>query len=101
MAGEPTGFELVVAARSGDTTSFGLLLKRHAPRLLSLARQMVGADAAEDVVQEAMIDAYRGWWVFGVMLRLRRGCIESRSTGALRSDVVTGRRSPRWSRLTC
>lgn len=60
MAGEPTDFELVVAARSGDTTSFGLLLKRHAPRLLSLARQMVGADAAEDVVQEAMIDTYRG-----------------------------------------
>lgn len=60
MAEEPTDFELVVAARSGDTTSFGQLLQRHAPRLLRLARQLVGADAAEDVVQEAMIDAYRG-----------------------------------------
>jgi RNA polymerase sigma-70 factor (ECF subfamily) len=60
MAAEPTDDELVAAALSGDTTSFGQLLKRHAPKLLSLARQMVGADAAEDVVQEAMIDAYRG-----------------------------------------
>ncbi|MFN2557046.1 MAG: RNA polymerase sigma factor [Nitriliruptorales bacterium] len=60
MDEEPTDFELVVAARRGDTTSFGQLLTRHAPRLLSLARQMVGADAAEDVVQDAMIDAYRG-----------------------------------------
>lgn len=60
MSAEPTDFELLAAARSGDTTSFGQLLKRHTPRLLSLARQMVGADAAEDVVQEAMIDAYRG-----------------------------------------
>ncbi len=60
MAGEPTDFELVVAARSGDTRSFGELVRRHAPRLLSLARQLVGADMAEDAVQEAMIDAYRG-----------------------------------------
>lgn len=52
--------DLVEAAKAGDTTSFGELVRRHAPRLLALARQLVGPDAAEDVVQEAMIDAYRG-----------------------------------------
>ena len=51
---------LVEAAMAGDTASFGELVRRHGPRLLALARQIVGADGAEDVVQEAMIDAYRG-----------------------------------------
>lgn len=52
--------ELVEAAKAGDTASFGELVRRHGPRLLALARQFVGPDGAEDVVQEAMIDAYRG-----------------------------------------
>lgn len=52
--------DLVVAARGGDTAAFGQLVRRHAPRLLALARQMLGPDGAEDAVQEAMIDAYRG-----------------------------------------
>ncbi len=60
MTEQPSDFELLIAARTGDTRSFGELLQRHAPMLLSLARQIVGADDAEDVVQEAMIDAYRG-----------------------------------------
>lgn len=52
--------DLVAAAKAGDTVSFGELVRRHASRLLALARQLVGPDVAEDVVQEAMIDAYRG-----------------------------------------
>lgn len=52
--------DLVEAATTGDTASFGELVRRHGPRLLALARQVVGADGAEDIVQEAMIDAYRG-----------------------------------------
>ena len=60
MDSDPTDLDLVVAARGGDTASFGRLVRRHGPRLLGLARQVVGADLAEDVVQEAMIDAYRG-----------------------------------------
>ncbi len=60
MASTVTDFDLVVAARGGDAVSFGELVRRHGPRLLALARQLVGAQGAEDVVQEAMIDAYRG-----------------------------------------
>lgn len=52
--------DLVEAAKAGDTTSFGELVRRHGPRLLTLARHMVGPDSAEDVIQEAMVDAYRG-----------------------------------------
>lgn len=52
--------DLVEAAKDGDTFSFGELVGRHGPRLLALARQLVGPHAAEDVIQEAMVDAYRG-----------------------------------------
>lgn len=60
MGMEPSDLDLVVAARGGDRASFGQLVRRHGPRLLGLARQMLGPGAAEDAVQEAMIDAYRG-----------------------------------------
>lgn len=60
MSEEPTDLDLVVAARGGDRGAFAALLRRHSPRLLSLARQIVGPDAAEDVMQEAALDAYRG-----------------------------------------
>lgn len=52
--------DLAEAAKAGDAASFGELVRRHGPRLLAVARQLVGPDGAEDVVQEAMIDAYRG-----------------------------------------
>lgn len=52
--------DLVNAAKAGDTASFGELVRREAPRLLRVAQQLVGPEAAEDVVQEAMINAWRG-----------------------------------------
>lgn len=57
---EPSDLDLVVSAREGDHASFGQLVRRHGPRLLGLARQMLGPNSAEDAVQEAMVDAYRG-----------------------------------------
>lgn len=79
MTDEPTDFDLVVAARSGDRVSFERLLKRHCPRLLALARHIVGPDGAEDVMQEAALDAYRaldgfagksavGTWLYRITL---------------------------------
>ncbi len=50
---------LVVAARAGDSASFGECVRRYAPRMVRVARQMVGPDRAEDMVQEAMLDAWR------------------------------------------
>ncbi len=62
---ETDDIDLVVAARRGNRAAFGELVRRHAPRLLALARQMLGPSGAEDAVQEAMIDAYRGLAGFG------------------------------------
>lgn len=59
-SGAPSDDDLVSAARAGDRAAFGQLVRRHGPRLLALARQVLGPDGAEDAVQEAMIDAYRG-----------------------------------------
>jgi RNA polymerase sigma-70 factor (ECF subfamily) len=96
MGVEPTDFELVVAARGGDRSSFGQLVRRHGPRLLALARQMLGSDGAEDAVQEAMVDAYRGvggfagnasvgTWLYRITLNR---CLAERRKR--RSDVVVG-----------
>ncbi|HEX3426312.1 MAG TPA: sigma-70 family RNA polymerase sigma factor, partial [Acidimicrobiales bacterium] len=51
--------DLVAAAKAGDSAGFGELVRRSAPRLLSVAGQLVGPTAAEDVVQEAMLNAWR------------------------------------------
>jgi hypothetical protein len=40
MTDEPTDFDLVVAATSGDRVSIERLLERHCPKLLALARHI-------------------------------------------------------------
>jgi RNA polymerase sigma factor (sigma-70 family) len=53
--------ELIVAARSGDTTAFAELVETYRPRLQRLALRLVrDGDDAEDVVQEALLHAYLG-----------------------------------------
>ncbi|MEZ4564157.1 MAG: RNA polymerase sigma factor [Thermomicrobiales bacterium] len=50
--------ELLAGLRRGERMACTCLLKRHAPRLYRLARQLMGdADEAEDVLQEAFINA--------------------------------------------
>ena len=51
---------LLARAREGDTGSFDQLVTVHAPRLLALARRLVGShDLAEDIVQEAFLRLHR------------------------------------------
>lgn len=48
-------------ARRGDEAAFTALVTVHAPRLLRLARGIVGdTAAAEDAVQDALLQAWRG-----------------------------------------
>src|SRR5207237_2070060 len=75
---------LVAAARRGDRAAFSVLVDRHRPRALALARRTVGdAAEAEDVVQEAVLRAYLsladlrepprfGAWLCGIALNLAR-----------------------------
>ncbi len=51
---------LIASARAGDTEAFGRLIKRHSPRVFQVAFRITRNEAAaDDVVQEASIRAYR------------------------------------------
>jgi RNA polymerase sigma-70 factor (ECF subfamily) len=57
---EPTDEDIVRRVLDGDVASFELILRRYNQRLYRVARSIVGNDAeAEDVVQEAYLNAYR------------------------------------------
>lgn len=52
--------QLVVAAKYGDPDAFDALVERYGARLHAVARRMVGDDLAADVVQDALLAAFRG-----------------------------------------
>ncbi len=83
-----TDDELVKRATGGDVQAFDRLVMRHRSRLYDIARHITGeADAAQDVVQEAFVNAFR-------------------SLGALRDgarlgqwlNTIVRRESARWLR---
>lgn len=102
-----TDDELIRRYARGDAAAARALVERQAPRLLSLARRMLGdAAEAEDVAQEAMLRLWRaaaswrpgeakaGTWLYRVasnlcLDRLRR----RRPTGELPEDAADGRPS--------
>ena len=54
------GPDLIGQARSGDSEAFDGLCREHGPRLLRQATAMCGdASAAEDLVQETLVEAWR------------------------------------------
>ncbi|UCC67127.1 MAG: sigma-70 family RNA polymerase sigma factor [Armatimonadota bacterium] len=61
MSGRPgTDAELVARARGGDLDAFDHLVMRHRSRLYALARHITGEfEGAQDVVQEAFVNAFR------------------------------------------
>lgn len=57
---ERTDSEVVAAVRAGDRTAFAVLLERHERAVRVVAGRLVGAGEAEDVAQEAFLQAYLG-----------------------------------------
>ena len=53
MEGAPDS-DLMARIAAGDATAFRILSRRHAPRMLAIARRIVGS-GADDVVQEALL----------------------------------------------
>src|ERR1700742_2970407 len=63
MANPPlrTDLQLLHAARNGDQKSFHQLIDRHADKLFAVAMSLTRTRAdAEDVLQEALVGAFRG-----------------------------------------
>lgn len=57
----PTDERLALRAAAGDQAAFGVLAERYQGRLCRLAvRLMLNASDAEEVVQDALLNAYRG-----------------------------------------
>jgi RNA polymerase sigma-70 factor (ECF subfamily) len=65
LQAEDPDFDLVIRAGQGDAAAAQALVARKLPRVLALARRMLGdAAEAEDVAQEAMLRVWRhapGW----------------------------------------
>ncbi len=58
---------LIEAAQNGDQKAFGKLIRRHQKRLFRYIYGMLGSfDAAEDVVQESFVKAYKALKTFKV-----------------------------------
>jgi hypothetical protein len=51
---------LVAAVRAGDRAAFGVLLDRHGRAVQTVVRRLLGETDAEDVAQEAFLQAYLG-----------------------------------------
>src|SRR5512132_1182598 len=72
--------QLVTRVLAGEKTAFGLLIDRYCPAAIKLARRVLGDTLeAEDVAQEALLQAFLGL----ASLRnpdLDRGCWESSLT---------------------
>lgn len=66
-AGEPSFSDpeaddplLLPRLQAGDDRAFEILVRRHSPRMLAVARRLLGSDdAARDAVQDAFLSAFR------------------------------------------
>ena len=82
MAAEPLDRQLVDAVLSGDDSAYRVLVDRESGNVITLCRRILGdPHEAEDVAQEAFLQAYRslptwrgdgpfGAWVWRIAMRL-------------------------------
>jgi RNA polymerase sigma-70 factor (ECF subfamily) len=102
-----TDGELVAATLAGERAAFGDLIDRHRPRTVALARRLLRDPLeAEDVVQEALLQAYLGLedlraperfgaWLGGIAANLAKMRLRARSRGfASLEELAGGRRVP-------
>lgn len=99
LADAPHDPALLDAARRGDADALATLYDRHAPRLLAIARSLLGDDA-EDVVHDVFLSAWhdaarfdpaRGSVRTWLAVRLRSRCLDRlrrRATRARKEDDV-------------
>jgi RNA polymerase sigma-70 factor (ECF subfamily) len=99
------------AVLAGDVAAYQVLVNRHGPMLLRVAHRITGNGAdAEEVVQEALLKAYRkldtwagqatvGSWLYRITVRCAYDLVESRQrvAGVWQSSV---RDDDGWQRET-
>ena len=94
-----TDGELVAASLDGDRAAFGVLVDRHRGRAVTVARGMLGGrEDADDVVQEAVLQAYLGLgrlrepaafaaWLSGITANLARMRLRARRDASQALDA--------------
>ena len=102
---EQTDRELVILSRQGDKAAFGYLIERYQALASRIALRMVTVqDVAEDLVQEAMLQAYLSLrdlqneesfrsWLYGIVLNISKSYLRdqkrrSRFSEALNDDQM-------------
>jgi RNA polymerase sigma factor (sigma-70 family) len=105
--GERTDRELVILSRQGDKEAFGCLIERYQTMAGRIALRMVNAqDTAQDLVQEAMLQAYLSLkdlrneesfrsWLYGIVLNISKSHLRdekrrSHSSEALNDGQMEG-----------
>ncbi len=93
-----TDRDLVERAKKGEQKAFGLLVRRHQPRIQRLAIHMVRDRAlAEDIAQEAFLRAYNALdrfdgrsepytWIYRIAVNLSLNAIRSRKSSRVTGD---------------
>jgi RNA polymerase sigma factor (sigma-70 family) len=99
MRNERPDGELVAATLGGDRSAFEALLDRHVDRVRLLAARMLRPQDAEDVVQEALLQAFLGLerlrnperfgsWLYGITLNIARMRLRRRDPLSLDPGLV-------------
>jgi RNA polymerase sigma factor (sigma-70 family) len=89
--------EIVARVLAGDKAAFGALIERHRASALAFSRRILGANEAEDVVQEAFLAAFLGLkalrdadgfrpWIFGIVVNVCRSRLRRMREGYFRDQ---------------
>ena len=104
----PDDATLVRASQRGDRESFGLLVARHGPAVLSVTTRMLGSRAdAEDVAQETFVAAFRALggfqleakfstWLYRIAVNKCTDALRTRRSNVVSIDEVDGDTGDRW-----
>lgn len=97
---EKTDSELVALARQGDKDAFGILTQRYQPYARRFALRLTGnEDGAQDLVQEAMLQAYLSLkglrdparfksWLCGIVLNVGRSHLRDRKLNDFSLEAI-------------
>src|SRR5215216_1175567 len=97
--------ELVDAALAGDPAAFAALVAPTRGRMIAVTARIVGADDAEDVVQETLIRAFLGLsrlreperfdaWLTAVAINVAKMWLCSRAASLARAAAAAGAGRP-------
>lgn len=99
---EHSELELIFLSQQGNKAAFGLLVSRYQPMAQRLATRVIGnGDLAQELVQEAMLQAYLSLeklndptrfksWLYGIVLNVCRNNLRRRKVICFSLEAMIG-----------